>query len=152
MSVPQGLGCCARRPPSPGPVASSVLALAERAWHRAPWEPAYRAGASYSYQDGKVDRQALGADWATFAARMPLQLRSLEQAGISYRLAPPGARIVDGSLQANSEFPGQTIEYKTDASGWTRYTGPVRARGKVKLRTRTFDGRRTSRMVEITAS
>ena len=36
-----------------------LLALSERAWHRASWEPPYRAGASYSYADGKVDSQVL---------------------------------------------------------------------------------------------
>ena len=80
---------------------------------------------------------------------MPSQLRSLEQAGIMYRLAPPGARIAGGMLQANSEFPGQTIEYRTRGSGWTRYAAPVRVNGKVELRTRSFDGRRTSRIVEV---
>lgn len=128
-----------------------LLSLSERTWHRAAWEPGYRPGASYSYNDGQVNQPALVADWANFSARMPSQLRSLEQAGIMYRLAPPGARIADGMLQANSEFPGQTIEYRAGGSGWTRYSAPVRVSGKVELRTRSFDGRRTSRTVEITA-
>lgn len=129
-----------------------LLALSERTWHRAAWEPAYRPGVSYSYRDGQVNQQALAADWANFAARIPAQLRSLEQAGVMYRLAPPGARIVNGILEANSEFPGQTIEYRAGGSGWARYAAPVRVTGKVQLRTRSFDGRRTSRIVELTAS
>jgi hexosaminidase len=98
-----------------------------------------------------VEVNALDSDWNSFESKMPLQLRSLEQAGIMYRLAPPGAQIADGMLQANSEFPGQTIEYRTDGTGWTRYTAPVWVSGKVELRTRTFDGRRTSRIVEVTS-
>jgi hexosaminidase len=129
-----------------------LLALSERTWHRAAWEPAYAAGKSYSYHDGQVRQQALGSDWADFAARMPLQLRSLEQAGVMYRLAPPGARIVGGMLQANSEFPGQTIEYRTAGSAWSRYSVPVRVSGKVELRTRSFNGQRTSRIIEVTGS
>lgn len=127
-----------------------LLAFAERAWHRAAWEPAYRAGASYSYGDGQVDQRALDADWSSFGARMPQQLRQLEAAGILYRLAPPGARIAGGMLEANSEFPGQPIEYRSAGGAWIRYTGPVRADGTVELRTRTLDGTRASRTVAVT--
>jgi hexosaminidase len=125
-----------------------LLALAERTWHRAPWEPAYRAGATYAYQDGKVNAPALETDWNSFASKMPLQLRALEQAGIMYRLAPPGARVANGMLEANSEFRGQTIEYRTRGR-WNRYTGPAQVTGAVELRTRSFDGRRTSRIVSV---
>jgi hexosaminidase len=129
-----------------------LFALAERTWHRAAWEPPYQAGASYSYGDGKVDLTALKHDWDGFAAKMPAQLQQLEQAGIFYRLAPPGARVVNGMLEANSEFPGQTIEYRAAGNGWLRYQAPVRVSGKVELRTRSYDGRRTSRIVEVTGA
>jgi hexosaminidase len=126
-----------------------LLALAERAWHHANWEPPYRAGSTYAYADGKVDMSALNRDWGEFSAKMPEHLRRLEQADIMYRLAPPGARIAGGMLQANSEFPGQIIEYRTKAGRWTRYERPVAVNGPVQLRTRTYDGRRTSRVVEL---
>jgi hexosaminidase len=126
-----------------------LLALAERAWHRAPWEPAYRAGTTYSYGDGKVDMAALKSGWGSFAAKMPAQLGALERAGVMYRLAPPGARVVDGMLEANSEFPGQPIEYRVNGGDWTRYSAPLRVSGPVQLRTRTYDGKRTSRVVEV---
>ena len=60
-----------------------------------------------------------------------------------------GARVVQGKLEANSEFPGQPMEYRVRGGAWTRYTGPVAVRGPVELRTRTMDGRRTSRTVEV---
>jgi hexosaminidase len=126
-----------------------LIAFAERSWHRGGWEPAYRAGASYSYGDGAVDRAALREDWRAFAAKMPAHLEQLERAEISYRLAPTGARIVNGMLEANSVFPGQPIEYRIAAGEWTRYTGPVRVVAPVQLRTRTFDGIRASRTVEV---
>ena len=129
-----------------------LLALAERAWHRAPWEPSYRAGATYSYGDGKVDLSELTRDWSDFAAKMPSHLKELERSGIMYRLAPPGARIMNGMLEANSEFPGQPIEYRTNGDKWRVYGGPVRVTGTVHLRTRTYDGRRTSRIVEVSGS
>jgi hexosaminidase len=128
-----------------------LLAAAERSWHRASWEPAYRPGASYSYGDGKVDMSALVSDWSSFAGKMPAHLLELELAGIMYRLAPPGRRVVNGMLEANSEFPGQEIEYRTNGGQWVRYAGPVRVNGPVQLRTRTYDGRRTSRIVEVAA-
>jgi hexosaminidase len=126
-----------------------LLAFAERAWHEAAWEPAYRPGVTYSYADGKVDLSALEGDWNSFAGRMPFQLAALEQSGIFYRIAPPGARIVGGMLEANSEFPDQTIEYRVGAGDWVRYSAPVPVNGPVELRTRSFDGRRTSRTVTV---
>jgi hexosaminidase len=126
-----------------------LLAVAERAWHQAAWEPAYRPGTSYSYGDGKVDRTALLSDWQMFAAKLPAHLARLDKAGIHYRVSPPGARIVAGRLEANSEHPGQRIEYRSGAGQWLPYGGPVRVRGPVQLRTRSADGRRTSRMVTV---
>ncbi|HEY7007066.1 MAG TPA: family 20 glycosylhydrolase, partial [Sphingomicrobium sp.] len=126
-----------------------LLALAERAWHRASWEPQYWPKSVYSYGDGKVDMAELTADWNAFAAKMPQHLSELSRAGITYRIAPPGARIVNGRLEANSEFPGQTIEYQTGGGPWLRYAGPVAVRGGVQLRTRSYDGRRTSRIVAV---
>jgi hexosaminidase len=80
---------------------------------------------------------------------MPEQLRQLRQAGVFYRIAPPGARVERGVLEANSEFPQQTIEYRSGNDQWRRYSGPVRVSAPVQLRTRSFDGRRTSRVVEV---
>lgn len=127
-----------------------LLALSERVWRRGSWEPAYRAGTSYSYGDGKVNMPALQADWNSFAAKMPLQLSMLEKAGVMYRIAPPGARIVGGVLQANTEFPGQRVEYRRKGGeAWAPYSGPVRVSGRVQLRTRSYGGARTSRIVEV---
>lgn len=128
-----------------------LIAFAERAWHKAPWEPAYRAGVSYSLGDGQVDQRALDADWSSFSDRMAGQLRQLEAAGIFYRLAPPGGRIVGGRLEANSEFQGQPIEYRAAGGAWTAYRQPIRVNGPVELRTRTYDGRRASRTVVVAA-
>jgi hexosaminidase len=126
-----------------------LLAFAERAWHRASWERPSSPGTAYSYGDGKVKMAQVASDWSSFAARMPLHLRKLEQAGIQYRIAPPGARIIGGMLEARSEFPSQAIEYRPKAGTWTRYEGPVSVTGSIELRTRSFDGRRTSRVVEV---
>ena len=126
-----------------------LLALAERAWHRPAWEPAYAPGAAYAHGDGKVDVSAIAADWRDFAGRAAAQLPALDRAGVTYRLAPPGARIVGGRLEANSELPGTAIEYRVGAGAWRRYAGPIAAAAPVTLRARTPDGRRASRSVVV---
>lgn len=126
-----------------------VLALAERAWHKGDWEPAYRPGTAYAFGDGKVNEAALLQDWRSFAGRMGVHQTFLEAAGIDYRLAPPGGRIEGGMLQANSEFPGTAIEYRQGDGAWRPYTGPVAVSGPVDLRTRTGSGRRASRTVTL---
>ena len=126
-----------------------LYALAERGWSRAAWEPAYVPGAAYSYGDARVDRGAMLAGWRDFAARVAERLPALDRDGITYRLTPPGARIVDGRLEANSETPGQRIDYRADGGAWTRYATPVAVTGAVDLRTVTADGQRTSRTVTV---
>jgi hexosaminidase len=126
-----------------------LIAFAERAWHRPAWEPAYRPGQSYGYGDARVDRAAVLADWRGFAGRMPVQLALLDGLGVAYRVTPPGARVAGGRLEANSEYPGLAIEYRTAGGAWRRYAGPVAVRGAVELRTRSLDGRRASRIVTV---
>ncbi|WP_433911175.1 family 20 glycosylhydrolase [Sphingomonas yabuuchiae] len=126
-----------------------LLALAERAWRKPDWEPAYVAGTAYQPNDARVDRAKLLAGWQDFAGRMGVQMRLLDRAGVTYRLAPPGARITGGRLEANAEFAGTPIEYRIGGTAWTRYTGPVAVTGAVELRTRTPDGRRASRTVTV---
>lgn len=129
-----------------------LLAFAERAWHRAGWEPAYCAGTTYAFGDNAVNVGDLRKDWAAFGAKMPSHLAQLERSGITYRLSPPGARIVGGKLEANSEFPGQAIEYRVGSGTWTRYASPVAVTGPVEVRTRSFDGRRASRSLTVSAN
>jgi hexosaminidase len=126
-----------------------LLALAERAWTKPDWEPAYVAGAGYAPNDPRVDRSRLLAGWQDFAGRMGVQMRLLDRAGVTYRLAPPGARIANGKLEANAEFAGTPIEYRTGGTAWRRYDGPVAVMGVVELRTRTPDGRRASRTATV---
>lgn len=126
-----------------------LLALAERAWSPAPWTPAYQAGASYEWGDKRVDSAKLKAGWQDFAGRVAAQFPQLERMGVAYRVAPPGARIANGKLEANSMFPGTTIEYRIGGGAWTRYAGPVSVSGAADLRSRSADGKRTSRTVRV---
>ena len=126
-----------------------LLALAERGWTPARWTPVYRPGASYSWHDPMVDRATLTADWRDFAGRVSAQFGALERIGIAYRVAPPGARIVGGKLEANGDFPGVGIEYRVSGGTWTPYRGPVAMSGPVELRSRSADGKRASRVVTV---
>jgi hexosaminidase len=124
-----------------------TLALAERAWHRGAWEPAYAAGKSYAFADGSVDTQSLLADWNRFQASLIPGLAALDRQNISYRLPVPGARVRDGLLQANAPIAGLKIQYRAGAGPWRAYHGPVAVKGPVALRTLSPDGRRVSRTV-----
>lgn len=126
-----------------------LLALAERAWSPAPWTPGYQPGASYEWGDKRVDAARLKAGWQDFAGRVAAQWPMLEHMGIAYRVAPPGARIVNGKLEANSMFPGTMIEYRIEGGAWTRYAGPVAVGGPADLRSRSADGKRASRTVRV---
>jgi hexosaminidase len=127
-----------------------LLGLAERAWAPKPaWEPGYVAGTSFANGDGKVDLSAVQADWREFTGRAGAALTQLDRSGLEYRLAPPGARIVAGRLEANSELPGVPIEYREGDGAWKPYAGPVAVRGPVSVRTRSPDGRRPGRAVAV---
>ncbi len=126
-----------------------LLALAERAWAPAPWTPAYQAGASYEWGDQRVDAAKLKAGWQDFAGRTAAQFPMLEKIGVAYRVAPPGARIANGKLEANSMFPGTAIEYRVEGGAWTRYAGPVAVSSAVDVRSRSADGKRASRTVRV---
>ena len=126
-----------------------TLVLAERAWHRGAWEPAYAAGKSYSFADGGVDTGALLADWNGFQARLIPRLAELDRQNITYRLPVPGARVAHGILQANAPLAGLKIQYRTAAAPWRIYHGPAAVTRPVALRTLSPDGRRVSRTVGI---
>ena len=126
-----------RQSESSAPVIEAVqrlLALAERAWSPATWAPPYGAGATYEWGDKRVDAVKLKAGWQDFAGRVAAQLPMLDKMGIAYRVAPPGARIVDGRLEANTVFPGTAIEYRVVGGDWKRYSGPVGVSGEIELR------------------
>lgn len=107
-----------------------LIALAERAWHKADWE------------GNNPDRDAQKADWARFAYTLAAkELPKLSVAGVHFNILPPGATLKNGQLKANAEFPGLAIEYSLDGGNqWTPYSGPVSTDAKtVQLRTRSGD-------------
>ncbi|CNL48326.1 beta-N-acetylhexosaminidase [Yersinia frederiksenii] len=133
-----------------------VLPLAERAWHRAPWEQDYQAGREYiGGETHHVDTKALSIDWQRFANIMgQRELAKLDKAGIAYRLPVPGARVVAGQLEANISLPGLNIEYSTDGGQhWQQYDAKVQPKvsGDVLIRSTSSDGKRSSRAEPVKA-
>lgn len=134
-----------------------ILPLAERAWHRADWEQDYQAGREY--EKGKthhVNTKVLNNDWLRFANLMgQRELPKMDHAGIGYRLPVPGARVVDGQLEANISLPGLAIDYSTDGGkSWLRYDHKAKplAVGNVLIRSTSNDGKRHSRVEPVEAS
>ncbi|WP_028864831.1 beta-N-acetylhexosaminidase [Psychromonas aquimarina] len=130
-----------------------VLAAAERAWHRADWENDYKVGKKYSLESDYVDQAQLDADWQRFANIMgQRELAKLEKAGVDYRLPVPGAKISASTLHMNSQFPGVTLQYSTDAGKtWINYseTAKPSVSGEVAVRTVSASGERSSRVTTV---
>jgi len=60
-----------------------LLALAERAWHKAPWES----------WDGTAMTSNQKADWTMFANSLGYrELARLDRMGVAYHIPPPGAK------------------------------------------------------------
>jgi len=123
-----------------------LLALAERAWSRASWELDYVPGRTFSDSTNIVDKDAVDADYALFAAALGhKELKKLDAAGIHYRVSVPGASTSSGQLIMNSDLPGLPLEYSTNGSTFIPYTGVTSASGVVAVRARSADGSRSGR-------
>lgn len=117
-----------------------MLGLAERAW--AP-DPAWVTAPA------EEERAALYARaWGEFVSQIgkrQLPVLSWYKGGAAYRIPPVGAKMADGHLLANVQFPGLTIRYTTDGTipgpDSPVYRRPVLVQGKVQLRAFDVRGR-----------
>ncbi|WP_331352781.1 family 20 glycosylhydrolase [Cellvibrio sp. UBA7671] len=112
-----------------------LIPLAERAWHKAPWE------------GDRPDAAARTADWAAFAVQLSVkELPKLAALGGDFYLPPPGGVVDDGKLLANTALPGLAIEFSIDNGlSWNAYTDEhAVSKSEVLLRTRLGEG--TSRV------
>ncbi len=128
-----------------------MIAVAERAWHRAGWEQDYQSGREYKGGETHlVDTKALERDWQRFANLLGhRELAKLDKANVHYRLPVPGARVQAGELEANTSFPGMRIEFSIDGGkSWQRYDDKARPKvsGEIQVRTASPDGKRFSRV------
>ncbi len=127
-----------------------LLALAERAWSKGSWELDYVPGQAFSDSTNLVNKNALNADYAQFAAAIGTkELRKLDAAGISYRISVPGASNDGGQLRMNSDLPGLPLEYSTNGTTFTAFTTGVPATGVVAIRATSTNGQRAGRADEF---
>ncbi|XP_041348400.1 chitobiase-like [Gigantopelta aegis] len=122
-----------------------LVALAERAWHRASWEDT---------TDGRVNKEKQSADWELFANSLGhREFSRMDELGIAYHLPPPGARfcLKTRRLKANCAYPGLPIELSLDGGKtWKRYNSfEIVDQAVVLLRTCSADGKRQSRQIEF---
>ena len=123
-----------------------LLGLAERAWSPAP--------AWATTNDLRQRQRARETAWNVFVntvgqKEMP-RLDYLE-GGVNYRIPRPGAKIENGQLLVNVEYPGLVTRYTTDGSEPTatsaEWTGPVAVDGPVMLK--SFDSRGRSGLSSV---
>ncbi|WP_367987069.1 beta-N-acetylhexosaminidase [Vibrio sp. NTOU-M3] len=129
-----------------------VLAAAERAWHRADWENDYKAGVAYSQVTNLVDKARLNQDFNRFANLLgQRELAKLEKAGIDYRLPVPGAKIDNGELSMNVQFPGVELQYSLDGKQWKSYSDEAKPKvaGEVFIRSVSVTGEKASRVTSV---
>lgn len=117
-----------------------LLALAERAWAKAPaW-----ADEKDSAKAAKLYRQ----DWSRFVntiGKRELPRLDYYAGGFQYRIPTAGAVIRNGKLLANTQLPGTVIRYTINGGEPTAdspvYRLPVATKGSVTLKLFTSNGR-----------
>jgi hexosaminidase len=105
-----------------------LIALAERAWHKASWETPYsHEGGEFNHQSNIVSTEKeQRLDWQNFANTMSLkEFPKLDLLGINYRIPTVGAIKQNNQLIANVIFPGLPIQYRLNTGEWLDYSKPV---------------------------
>ncbi|CAK8692064.1 unnamed protein product [Clavelina lepadiformis] len=108
-----------------------LIALAERAWHKANWEASASSPANETLQK---------EDWLEFASTLGLkELPRLAQDGIFYRIPPPGVQLNEEYLVVGCEFPGMLVRYREQQGPWYMVVcgDNIPASGKTKMEFQT---------------
>jgi hexosaminidase len=117
-----------------------LLGLAERAWSPDP---------AWANEKDSVKAQALYKQaWSQFVntlGKTELPRLDFYAGGFQYRIPAPGSIVENGLVKMNSQLPGFTIYYTTDGTEptpkSTRYTKPFSAKGIIKARVFSPNGR-----------
>ncbi len=126
-----------------------LIAMAERAWHKADWEREYVAGQNYSSGTNLVDQASLNADYADFAAAMGAkELRKLDAAGVNYRIPVPGASS-GATVDMNVMFPGLPLQYSNDGNTWVDWATSNKPASAGFVRALSADGNRPGRATAV---
>ncbi|KKK98596.1 hypothetical protein LCGC14_2641160, partial [marine sediment metagenome] len=131
-----------------------LLALAERAWHKAPWELEYnKKGVKYDQNSEHFNtnlKQQRAADWQRFAALVGFkEFAKLEQAGRFYRLPSVAAKQHSEGLDAFTLYPGIVIEYQNSLGNWLIYADENKATNVQQVRTLSQSGIRKGRSLTL---
>lgn len=117
-----------------------LLAVAERAWAK---DPAW----AREKDDAKSD-QLYNQAWSEFVhvvGKRELPRLDVFAGGYQYRIPAVGAKVSNGKVSANVQFPGLIIRYTTDGTEPTAksevYSEPVTQTGNVKFKAFTAAGR-----------
>ena len=110
-----------------------LISLSERAWAQPPaWE---------NIKDTEKRRAQLNKGWHQFATTIgQKEMPRLDHlaGGINYRIPPPGAKVANEKVFANTAFPGLVIRYTTDGSEPTAqspiYDEPLDAGQQIKFK------------------
>jgi hexosaminidase len=109
-----------------------LIALAERAWAA---DPAWAVEADAARAEA-LHRKA----WSGFVnalGQRVLPRLDLEQAGVAYRIAPPGLMADGDRVLVNHVLPGILLRYTSDGSDPTAaskpVTGPITEKGVIKV-------------------
>ncbi|GAA4427179.1 family 20 glycosylhydrolase [Pontibacter saemangeumensis] len=110
-----------------------LLGLAERAWAPDPaWANEKEAA------KGETLYQQAWSEFVNVLGKRELPRLSYYLDGFNYRIPTAGAVVENGKVLANVQMPGLVIRYTTDGSEPTAqskvYSGPITAKGTVKLR------------------
>jgi len=130
-----------------------LLAVAERAWHKAEWTAPYQPGKDYNYNDPLLSAQAMSIqaqDWAEYSRVVESKvLPVFIKSGIFFRIPPPGAKVENGKLHANNLFSGLQIHFKEVGRDWRLYEHPTSVTGKIELKSTLLDSHRSSRIIKV---
>ncbi|GAB3015903.1 family 20 glycosylhydrolase [Spirosoma pulveris] len=117
-----------------------LLAVAERAWAK---DPAW----ALEKDDAKSD-QLYNQAWSEFlhvVGKRELPRLDVYAGGYQYRIPAVGAKVSNGNVAANVQFPSLTIRYTTDGTEPTAqsavYSEPVVLTNTVKFKAFTATGR-----------
>lgn len=128
-----------------------VLALAERAWFGADWQPQPKLTDKHKIVSQEFKYQVQQKqDWYGFTQVMTeREFAKLDLHQVNYRLAPPGAQIKAGKLYMNHIFPGTELEYQIKGGLWQVYRVPLQVKQPVQVRAVNPSRTRFSRVLEL---
>lgn len=127
-----------------------LAAFAERAWHKADWQWDYRPGQGYSMPENVALPDTLKQDWKGFSTALTREfLPVLSQENVHFRIPPPGAKIVNGMLHANSLYPELEIYFREADKPWRLFRSPERIHGQVELKTKLAGLALSSRIIRV---